>query len=146
MMNSKGGYCNKSNSVIGPVGHLIWWEGSRNRSKTFCTNPKKCSPPLSPHFSFLSVPVWICPYLDGRLWKVACLTPIFLWFCLSFCDLVHIQGLFRCLASGSKSFWMSTKSQNDAQTWVLPVFSPVYARIFAKTAPIFLQKWARLKN
>ena len=30
--------------------------------------------------------------LDGRLRKIARLTPVFLRFCLSFCDLVHIQS------------------------------------------------------
>ena len=31
--------------------------------------------------------------LDGRLWKIARLTPAFLWFCPSFCDLVHVQSV-----------------------------------------------------
>ena len=31
--------------------------------------------------------------LDRRLWKIARLMPIFLWFCPSICDFVHIQSV-----------------------------------------------------
>ena len=36
--------------------------------------------------------------LDGRLGKIARLTPVFLQFCPSFCDLVHVQSVSELLS------------------------------------------------
>ena len=36
--------------------------------------------------------------LDGHLWKNARLTPVFLWFCSSFCDELHVQSVIELFA------------------------------------------------
>ena len=108
--------------------------------------------------------VWISrPYLYGHariyehLWKIArifVILPVFLWFCPYFCDFVQVQSVINiliyinilsCLANRSITFWMCTKSKKDDNITNLN-FACIFARIFAKNAPVFLQKWARMKQ
>ena len=109
--------------------------------------------------------------LDGHLWKNARLTPVFLWFCPSSCDLVHVQSVIELL---SKVNHVATRlSSNDMLNKKFPQmnFHPNivmiyallslkcresnlraflyknlnFARLFARLTPVFLlKKSARL--
>ena len=65
-------------SIINPIFWYIYKEQMRHP-----LFPLKTSCPSIDRFACL----------DGHLWKNACLTPVSLWFCLSFCYLVHIQSV-----------------------------------------------------
>ena len=67
--------------------------------------------------------------LAERFRKIARLTPVFLWVCPSFCDLVHIQSDIEPFGFRWTTLWKCTKSQKDdkitKKTWVTPDFSLV---------------------
>ena len=69
--------------------------------------------------------------LDGHLWKNARLTPVFLWFCPSSCDLVHVQSVIELL---SKVNHIATRlSSNDMLNKKFPQmnFHPNIVMIYA---------------
>ena len=104
--------------------------------------------------------------LDGHLGKIARLTPVFLQFCPSFCDLVHVQSVSELLSklnhvatrlctlnkwflliifnfdglpnqcSQEKSRESNLRAFLKTRTWILPV----YARLYARLTPVFLLK------
>ena len=43
--------------------------------------------------------------LDGRLWKIARLKPVFLWFCPSICDFGHVQRVSTIENLPGNFFW-----------------------------------------
>ena len=80
--------------------------------------------------------------LAERFRKIARLTPVFLWVCPSFCDLVHIQSDIEPFGFRWTKLWKCTKSQKDdkiaqKKLELRPTFRPSNARIFAKIAPVF---------
>ena len=73
--------------------------------------------------------------LDGRFGKIARLTPVFLWFCPSFCDLVHVQSVNELL---SKINYVATRLRHLERIrwhveWKLPPneLSPKIVLIYA---------------
>ena len=108
--------------------------------------------------------------LDGRLGKIARLTPVFLQFCPSFCDLVHVQSVSELL---SKVNYVATRLRHLETIrwhveWKLPpnelspkivliyallllkcresylraflIHNLNFARLFARLTPVFLLK------
>ena len=84
---------------LSPINLRLWWMYHH-----LC-GCDEVSPPLSLACSFgCIIPVLLSrpdksgrARISGRLWKIARVTPGFLWFCPDFCDLVHVQsviGLF----------------------------------------------------
>ena len=62
-----------------------------------------------------------------------------------FCDFVQVKRvieLFDKQVNNALNVHNSQKDDNISKTW----FCPYFARIFAKNVPVFLQKWARMKN
>ena len=88
--------------------------------------------------------------LDGRLGKIARLTPVFLWFCPSICDFGHVHERYWAVwQTGQQRFQRALnhkKTTKSLKPEFCPSLRPSNARIFVQKAPVFLQKWACLKN
>ena len=86
--------------------------------------------------------VWKIACIYSHLWKIARKTPVFLWFCPYFGDLVQVQLVAKLL--GKITLWTCTKSQKDNKiTKSLPLFLREKS---ARFSPEVLQKWAHMKN
>ena len=90
------------------------------------------------------------PSLDGRLGKIARLTPVFLWFCPSICDFGHIHKRYWAVwQTGQQHFQRALNHKKTTKSLKLefcPPLRPYFCPKSARLSPVFLQKWARLKN
>ena len=83
--------------------------------------------------------------LDGRLWKIARLTPVFLWFCPSICNFGHVHEQYWAVwQTGQQRFQCALNHKKDdkiTKTWVLQSLCARLTHvIFVQKAPVFLQK------
>ena len=111
-----------------------------------------CPPKLERLFQRCQKPVYpsgpskyVRARLDVRLWKIACLKPVFLWFCPSICDFGHVQSVQRRYrAAWQTGQQCSERAQNHKKTTKLqklefcPSLCPTNGRIFVqKNARLF---------
>ena len=79
--------------------------------------------------------------LDGRLGKIARLTPVFLWFCPSICDFGHIHERYWAVwQTGQQRFQRALnhkKTTKSLKPEFCPSLRPSNARIFVQKAPVF---------
>ena len=79
--------------------------------------------------------------LDGRLWKIACLTPVFLRFCPSICDFGHVHECYWAVwQTGQQRFQRALnhkKTTKSLKPEFCPSLRPSNTRIFVQKAPVF---------
>ena len=79
--------------------------------------------------------------LDRRLWKIARLTPVFLWFCPSICDFGHVQSVIELSGkqvNNALSVHQITKRRrNHKKPEFRPSLRQSNARIFVQKTPVF---------
>ena len=78
---------------------------------------------------------------DGRLGKIARLTPLFLWFCPSICDFGHIHERYWAVwQTGQQRFQRALnhkKTTKSLKPEFCPSLRPSNARIFVQKVPVF---------
>ena len=65
---------------------------------------------------------------DRILWAIARITPVFVWFCPYFGDLLQAQRvieLFGKQVNNALYVHLITEDDKITKTWIVPVFSPV---------------------
>ena len=79
--------------------------------------------------------------LDGHLWKIAHLTPVFLWFCPSICDFGHVHERYWAVwQTGQQRFQCALnhkKTTESLKPEFCPSLRPSNARIFVQKTPVF---------